>query len=80
MAIIECNYHDEDEPGELGKKFVHINNDGLREHWTLRIKFCFQNIGSPDVNTDKLLTRAWHWLAAYLKWEDDNIDSEDSSK
>lgn len=78
IAIIEVNLIEPEEfiPKENHELFTYTNSDGQPEHWQLSLNFCWQNIGSPDVDVPKLLRRAWHWYAAYMEWEDANIDND----
>jgi hypothetical protein len=54
-------------------------NGQTKEYWQLTLQFCYQQVGAPDVDVHKLLKRAWHWHAAYLEWEDNNIDTDEQA-
>lgn len=58
------------------KHFTHIGLDGATEHFTLIVHHLFSTkfVSDDEIPAivDKLLTKAWHWYASYLNWQDIN--------
>lgn len=74
ISIIEVDIFQGSPVGDKAKQYVYLNSDGQHEHYVLTIRHCWWAFGTPDPDINKLLTRAWHWFAAYMEWEDKNID------
>ena len=56
----------------------HYENGGIIETFTLSVN---DNIDNADKDSaEKVLNKAWHWYIAYLKWEDDNIDTDEQAQ
>lgn len=73
----------------MGEGRLHLtgnyqNTDGEIETITLTIEALL--ICEPEVleemkdRCEKVLKKAWHWYIAYLKWEDDNIDTDEQAQ
>lgn len=76
IAIIELSL-EKPLKNQYQKKYVYIGADGLREEWTFGIHHFFTtdfNEENHEAKAFKLMDKAWHWYAAYLKWEDEQFD------
>jgi len=65
-----------------GKHYMHFNYNS--ELYTLLLHHYFTtNMAAVDDElakqlADKIIIKAWHWFAAYMAWEDDNIERENN--
>lgn len=67
--------------GEYYLDSYYHNTDGITEPISLYLYFYFSteftNKEEQNRLAAKMLSDAWHWYKAYLKWEDNNIDLKD---
>lgn len=58
------------------RHYTFVDDDGITELYTLRAHHLFTRKLDADqhhIITTKLLDRAWHWFAAYMQWEDEQV-------
>ena len=74
QAHIRC-IEGKEAPAVAHQHYVYINTDNVAEEWTLAIQYISLD-GLTDAEHQHLLDRAWRWFRSYMKWEDNNIDSD----
>jgi len=80
QAHIEC-IEGHVKTDKVHKHYTFENGEGETEEWTLSAQFFFTTdfISEPEKQVIPLLDRAWRWFRAYLVFEDNNIETDDTA-